>query len=336
MASEILISYDAYRKIFAYAEAAKKHNDSEVGGFLQIIELDEGGLLVEDIILPEQTATGGSFTVKNGKWMKELKAEQIPKMKGWWHSHHNMGTFHSGTDDNTLGDKWDSESKNGCPYGLSIVVAFPNKMQGYLQYYRPIKTKPFEVEVSVVYPQSDEIYKHCEEEVKAKVKKWTYEAYNKGDEAADFFFKQRSKNTPTQIVTETGTAFKKKEEETLLKLSHKIIDPLTGLSVWQMIDNGTWDPELYPDLEEELEDLLEVELGANWGEENGFGDDKETQLKEGQCTRLFRNEKDRLICCVHGKNYNCTGCKYNLQDVTKTETKESEEKSAIVPLGNVP
>ncbi len=349
MTSEILMNYEAYRKIFAYAEAAKKQNNSEVGGFLQIEELKDGGLLVEDIILPEQTATCGSFEVKNGKWMKELKAEQIPKLKGWWHSHHNMGTFHSGTDNDTLGDKWDSESKNGSHYGVSIVVAFPNKMLAYLQYYRPIKTKPFEVDITIINPPPpDELIKRCEAEVKSKVKKWQYEWERNKDQGATDFFSKRTDSSKedstktSKIISELGTNLDKKEEETLLKLSHKVKDSISGLSVYQLIENGQWDPELYPDLAEELEEMFELEE-TNWEEEKGFNGKKDLQLKKGECNHLAHNNKNRLFCVIKGVNYTCDGCSFFPEEIKAKEaekpkeTKETpKEETAIQPIGPCP
>ena len=174
MPNEILIDYETYQKMFAYANIAKSKLDSEVGGYLVIDEIPEGGLKVIDILLPEQTVSGGSFTAKPGI---KCAPEVIPKIKGWWHSHHNMGTFHSGTDDDTLGDKWNGETATSPPYALSIVVALPNEIKAYLQYFKPIALKKVEIPVSISYPISKEIFEKCQEDVDKQVKKYTYQSY---------------------------------------------------------------------------------------------------------------------------------------------------------------
>lgn len=100
---ELVIPLTAYRKIMAYTMLA----DSEVSGFADIeYNKETKKLVVGEVYLLEQTGSGAHTDMSeevvsdfNLSLVKKGKT-QMPRL--WWHSHHKMGVFFSGTDDDTM------------------------------------------------------------------------------------------------------------------------------------------------------------------------------------------------------------------------------------------
>lgn len=161
--SEIHILIDAYRKLFAYARAAEPN---EVMGLLSAEEFEDGSILIDDIILPKQKVSGGSCELLIDKTITDI--ERPEKIKGWWHSHHHMGTFHSWDDDDTLTEKWSGGKK--ARYAVSIVVSLPSEIKAWIQYYKPVTLKnPVEVPIAIVFEDEEVLEEACKQEVDDKV-----------------------------------------------------------------------------------------------------------------------------------------------------------------------
>jgi len=75
----------------------------EIGGYLTgVIKNNE--IFLRDILIPEQTISVASVSI-NGQDQLNLRRKYGDKCKeiiGHWHSHHNMGCFWSGTDENNM------------------------------------------------------------------------------------------------------------------------------------------------------------------------------------------------------------------------------------------
>lgn len=97
---ELMINTKALSKIFSYTNAV----ETEVGGLL-VIGKHEGKPIVEDALLFEQTASYGDMELNAEKLAIEIQAmaikepRKIEKLCAWWHSHNEMDTFWSTTDD---------------------------------------------------------------------------------------------------------------------------------------------------------------------------------------------------------------------------------------------
>jgi hypothetical protein len=97
--------------------------DAEVGGLGVLSINDENGdIFVDELFLLDQEVSGGECTLQ-AKSITTLLAlliqngekELIPQLNFWWHSHHTMGAFFSGTDDATMKD-WDGK------YMVALVI----------------------------------------------------------------------------------------------------------------------------------------------------------------------------------------------------------------------
>jgi hypothetical protein len=334
MSNSIHIPFAVFQKVKTYAELAHE-DDAEIGGYVQMTELPDVGLMVKDFLLPTQEVSGGSMkVVPGGEWMKTLSTEDLKEIRGWWHSHGKMGTFHSGTDDTTLDDKFDGETAGSPPYAVSIVFSLPDEIKARLSYFKPIKTKIMEVPVEIIYekcphcggdmetklPKAD-FEKYCEE-VKTRVfkeiygywqndklkrlgtkKKETTTNPRKGAAAdTDQNSTQDSETDQNSSTTDSGvqslrTFFQEDFEEAEWEIAEKIIDDITGMSMAELIENGQYDPELYEDIEEKYQaELKKAKVKAF--------------IVKGRCPHQFLNDKFRPICHFHGKNFDCKNCKH--------------------------
>lgn len=124
-------------------------------GLAKVIQDEEKNFHLVDIIHPEQKASGAEVE-STDKGMKDLKdwiLENDPEgMESWTcylHSHHGMGVFWSGTDDQCRLDLND-----GRPFSISIVTAYSklNKedisYKGCINFYKPHNVEiDFDIEI---------------------------------------------------------------------------------------------------------------------------------------------------------------------------------------------
>jgi len=118
---QILITSKAMEKIYSYTNAV----DTEIGGIL-LIDKTNGKPLIKDALLFKQRATKGDVELDLSNLSTELakmKKEDVELLKGWWHSHNDMDTFWSGTDDDCF-----SSLLNVSPVVYGIVVNKKGKL----------------------------------------------------------------------------------------------------------------------------------------------------------------------------------------------------------------
>lgn len=105
MKIDLEIKPEAYQKMMALTRACP----SEVGGLI-VCDINLPKIIVEDILVPEQEATGADWVADAGKMADLLtpfidkQPEIWTKTKGWWHSHGRIGCHWSPTDDGNIDD----------------------------------------------------------------------------------------------------------------------------------------------------------------------------------------------------------------------------------------
>lgn len=174
---KLTISWFAHAKIMHWI---KKADTKECSGFGMIQKLD-GHLHVTDAFLIEQVNTGGDTEMKPEAIAKEmyLRREEKGEMNFWWHSHHSMSAYMSGTDVSTI--------KELGANGWLLATVFNNKDEHKSVLY--IKNSGFgemyldgfALEVTRP-PLSNDAKKFCDEEFKEKVseKKYVYPTGREG------------------------------------------------------------------------------------------------------------------------------------------------------------
>ena len=133
--SKFWISKDNWNKIIAYAESAYHQMKSEIGGQMVVVVDDDGAFILENPVILKQEVSAGNCEME-----AEALAVHYSKMAGkygddvrhcWWHSHHTMGAFWSGTDDSTI---------LGHPandWTVSLVVNLKREYKLRIQFFEP-------------------------------------------------------------------------------------------------------------------------------------------------------------------------------------------------------
>jgi hypothetical protein len=236
-----------------------------------------------------------------------------------------MGTFHSSTDDTTLGDKWNGETRGSAPYAVSIVVAFPNKIVAYVQYFKPILLEKVEVPVVVIHPPAKELYEKCEAEIKEQVTKEVYSYGNWQWRGGDYEELPPPKGGGNALDSSGDELTEACEAFLLEEACNSIIDPATGMSVTELKENGLWNPVNYDkDLAKQVKEMVEI-LREKYRKPS----DAE-KLQFGQCQHICLNAQNRPICFMKGKNYDCSKCERNPKK--KVEEKLSKENPAATEV----
>ena len=99
----VIVRHRAYAKLRYYT----KHVNIEWGGLL-VVSTKGNEIIVEDVVFRPQNARRGDFHLdlnNLGQYLAKLadtNPSLLPKLKGWAHSHHSMGTFWSGEDEDTF------------------------------------------------------------------------------------------------------------------------------------------------------------------------------------------------------------------------------------------
>lgn len=164
----IYIMPAAKEKLDLYVEIAS----GEISGLGKVEKIEEC-LVITDILLFEQQASSSYTNIDPKPVLKLLRdiADQNGDpsvLKLWWHSHANMDTFWSGTDNTTMAGL----AQDGWMLSLEL-----NKKGNYklcFLLYSPIKTAVDDLILKVYHPPDDKLRKAIEEEIKAKVRPMGY------------------------------------------------------------------------------------------------------------------------------------------------------------------
>ena len=115
------ISEDNWYKLQAWAKLAYDEDKNEISGLMTAVPQKDGRYELRDVEILTQENTGTN-TELEGDAVTEYKMKYAMKHQNkdmkyvWWHSHHTMGAFWSGTDEKEI-DAWENES-----FSLALVV----------------------------------------------------------------------------------------------------------------------------------------------------------------------------------------------------------------------
>lgn len=143
-----------------------KNHDREMGGHLVVKKIDDDKLIVEDIYVPEQETSSVSYlpSTKEIALMAKTNPELIPKIKGWFHSHADMGAFWSGDDTQTARNSMNTFGE----FCISIVM---NKKYEYLIRLDVEEGTYDELPLNILLEHEPELEQRCILELKTKVDK---------------------------------------------------------------------------------------------------------------------------------------------------------------------
>ena len=115
------ISENDWYKLQAWATIAHEEDKNEISGLMTAVPQEDGRFKVGDVEILKQENTGTNTDLDGDAvtnyTMKYGMKYNNPEMKFvWWHSHHTMGAFWSGTDTNEI-DAWKNTS-----FSLALVI----------------------------------------------------------------------------------------------------------------------------------------------------------------------------------------------------------------------
>jgi hypothetical protein len=152
------MSVDVYNELMAYVE----HYDTEVSGcgMVETREYKNGEqnyveYKITEIFLPEKQSNSSASTDIDDSMIHELMTQcikenkDISKMKLHWHSHANMGTFHSGTDEDNY------KTLNNGEFLVSLVINKDKEVLGRIDYYKPFIASISGVPVYIVVDSNE-------------------------------------------------------------------------------------------------------------------------------------------------------------------------------------
>ena len=110
-----------WNELQAWATIAYEEDKNEISGLMTAVPQKDGRYELSDVEILKQENTGTNTTL-DGDAVTAYKMKYAMKHKNkamkyvWWHSHHTMGAFWSGTDENEI-NAWENES-----FSLALVV----------------------------------------------------------------------------------------------------------------------------------------------------------------------------------------------------------------------
>jgi hypothetical protein len=105
----------AWDRLFAFSKIAGDRSSECIGVLLGTANPRDKDFVVEDVLLGFAKQANTAYTQMDwpNTW-KEMTEEQKKRVIGWWHSHHYMDHFHSGTDEATHRREYLQYSDNTC------------------------------------------------------------------------------------------------------------------------------------------------------------------------------------------------------------------------------
>jgi len=101
--SYLYVTKQALQKARIYAELSKDYSGSNIECYgYALTDPNKKNRIIEDVYYaPDQTNTSAHTLIPSEAVLKAARdiKQRGKKVIGWWHSHANFGTFHSGTDD---------------------------------------------------------------------------------------------------------------------------------------------------------------------------------------------------------------------------------------------
>ena len=131
------IAQKNWDKILGYAEEAYKTEKSEIGGMSVMVEDKDGDWILEQPVILKQEISGGN-TVLDKDALADYYTKQAMKMGKknfrfcWWHSHHTMSAFWSGTDKTAI-DEFDEGD-----FSFALVVNLKGEYKFRVSVWKPL------------------------------------------------------------------------------------------------------------------------------------------------------------------------------------------------------
>ena len=253
------ITQKNWDKILGYAEEAYKTEKSEIGGMSVMVEDKDGDWILEQPVILKQEISSGN-TVLDKDALADYYTRQAMKMGKknfrfcWWHSHHTMSAFWSGTDKTAI-DEFDEGD-----FSFALVVNLKGEYKFRVSVWKPLAvhedtdldildrktrcTKKMTAEVKDLCSKPTYSYNTWKRE-----KSYGYGGYNYGYKSTDQLL-QAAAEDPRQERLPLQTAYHDDTKRTFCEIVEDVDDANSELL------DGTITYKLYIEVVEELNSQL--------------------------------------------------------------------------------
>ena len=177
---KVYILKDCWDKIINYAKAAYHGEKAEIGGMSVVTQDKDGDWWIEDPQIMNQEI-GATTCDLDKEDLAKYYTQMAVKYKDtnfrfcWWHSHHTMGAFWSGTDLSSIDEYGEGESD----LSFALVVNLKEEYKCRISVWKPLEVHQ-DVELEIVGKEDVEIPLEIVTEVKAKCRKRSMSSYQTG------------------------------------------------------------------------------------------------------------------------------------------------------------
>jgi len=172
---KVFIHKECWDKIINYSKAAYHLEKAEIGGMSVVTQDKDGDWLIQDPQIVTQEI-GGTTCDLDKEQLAEYYTKAAIKYKDdnfrfcWWHSHHTMDAFWSGTDLSSIDEYGEGESD----LSFALVVNLKEEYKCRISVWKPVVIHQ-DVEINIIDDTPDvEIPLDIVTEVKAKCRKRSY------------------------------------------------------------------------------------------------------------------------------------------------------------------
>ena len=134
--AEFAISKKDWDKIQGYASIAYKEHKCEIGGMMVMHKTEGGNYVMKEPTILKQDISSAQCDLDDEAlavyYNKALTKHGSNTRFVWWHSHHTMAAFWSGTDTNTI------EGTATADFSVSLVINLKGEYKLRVQYFEPI------------------------------------------------------------------------------------------------------------------------------------------------------------------------------------------------------
>ena len=177
---KVYILKDSWDKIINYAKAAYHGEKAEIGGMSVVTQDKDGDWWIEDPQILNQEIAGTTCDLDKEDLAKYY-TQMAVKYKDtnfrfcWWHSHHTMDAFWSGTDLSSIDEYGEGESD----LSFALVVNLKEEYKCRISVWKPLQVHQ-DVELEIVGKEDVDIPLEIVTEVKAKCRKRSLSSYQTG------------------------------------------------------------------------------------------------------------------------------------------------------------
>ena len=177
---KVYILKDCWDKIIHYAKAAYHGEKAEIGGMSVVTQDKDGDWWIEDPQILNQEI-GATTCDLDKEDLAKYYTQMAVKYKDtnfrfcWWHSHHTMDAFWSGTDLSSIDEYGEGESD----LSFALVVNLKEEYKCRISVWKPLQVHQ-DVELEIVGREDVDIPVEIVTEVKAKCRKRSLSSYQTG------------------------------------------------------------------------------------------------------------------------------------------------------------